>query len=67
MGYVTDDPHPGPSRLIGEEWIAHGYQTTPDMLTPDPCPICGSPNGTCTNATHLAGMQQQGLTQDDGE
>ena len=50
---------PGPLRLIGEEWIAHGYQYTPGIPFAEECPICGSPNTTCTAYSHEAGMKFQ--------
>jgi len=53
------DYAPGPDRLVGEEWIEHGYQASPSFLVPEECPICGSPDGTCTDATHRFGMALQ--------
>ena len=55
----TFDSMSGPSRLIGEEWVEHGYRTSPTTLVPDECPICGSPNNTCTALTHAIGMEMQ--------
>lgn len=47
---------PAPDRLIGEEWIEHGYVTMPDMREPEACFICQIEDGSCTDATHRAGM-----------
>lgn len=58
---------PDPSRLIGAEWIEHGYRVTPDFREPEECPICQSPDTTCTDATHRAGMAYlKAQEQEDG-
>lgn len=67
MGFVTDDPFPGPDRLIGQSWIDHGYRVSPSFDEVEPCPICGAANQVCTNATHLAGMAEQGMAEMEDE
>lgn len=62
MGYQNS--WSGPDRLIGEEWIEHGYQVSPSTIEAEDCPICGARNTTCTDATHRAGMAQQSKDDD---
>lgn len=50
---ATDGSYSGPShetgtRLIGEEWIEHGYKINPIFEEVEPCPICDAPNQTCS-------------------
>lgn len=63
MGYNNSSS--GPDRLIGQEWIEHGYQTSPLSLEAEDCPICGARNTTCTDATHRMGMAAQQSEDDD--
>lgn len=57
-----DGSYPGPFRslsspeqsvghihLIGEEWVEHGYKTTPIFDEVEPCAICDAPDQTCTH------------------
>lgn len=37
-----------PLRLIGQEWVDHGYPITPIFEEVEPCPICDMPNQVCT-------------------
>lgn len=56
---MGDDLSPG-LRLLGEEWIDHGYPLTP-VLPEDlgPCPICGAPNTTCTGREFHNGIEPE--------
>lgn len=49
---------PATQRLLGQDWIDHGYQ--PDVAMEDdiePCIICGAPNSICTGKDHFNGTQ----------
>lgn len=44
----------GHVRLIGEEWIEHGYRASPIFDEVEPCAICDAPNQTCTHFTSMS-------------
>ena len=39
-------------RIIGTEWIEHGYKFIPIVEEVDPCIIDGAPQNTCTDSSH---------------
>lgn len=43
----------GPLRLLGAEWVDHGYPITPIFDDFEPCIICGMPNSTCTHEVDI--------------
>lgn len=50
--YYTRPPAPG-LRLLGQDWVDHGYPVSRDdaMGMPD-CPFCGAGGTNCTAQDH---------------
>lgn len=58
--------YPGPQqsvgelRIIGQEWVDHGYKITPIFEEIEPCAICDAPDQNCTHFTVYDPYAQEG-------